>query len=80
VDAEDGQQAENERQKQASDTAERKVNYKKVIATEILPDFRFAVQSFDDGKHKLLIRQFISFELFPVKRSCHRETDGCTPG
>ena len=49
VDAEDGQQAENERQKQASDTAERKVNYKKVIATEILPDFRFAVQSFDDG-------------------------------
>jgi hypothetical protein len=40
---------EEDKLKQANDTTERKLNYKKILPTEIYPDFRFAAQSFEDG-------------------------------
>jgi staphylococcal nuclease domain-containing protein 1 len=42
---------EEDKRNQANDTTERKLNYKKVLATEIYPGLRFAAQSFDDGKY-----------------------------
>ncbi|KAI1727653.1 hypothetical protein Ddc_04968 [Ditylenchus destructor] len=41
---------ENEKQKQAADVGERKLNLKKVLVTEFYPSMRFAVQMFDDGQ------------------------------
>lgn len=49
-DAEAGVNNEEERQKQANDTSERKLNFKKVLVTECYPGMRFAAQCFDDGQ------------------------------
>uniref|UniRef100_A0A914I7I6 Staphylococcal nuclease domain-containing protein n=1 Tax=Globodera rostochiensis TaxID=31243 RepID=A0A914I7I6_GLORO len=40
---------EEERKKQDNDVSERKLQFKKVLATEIYPGFRFAAQYFEDG-------------------------------
>lgn len=40
-----------DKQNQTNDMADRKISYKKVLPTEIYSGFRFAAQSFDDGKN-----------------------------
>lgn len=42
--------ADQQKHSHETDNTERKIDYKKVVVTEVLPGFRFAVQTFDDGK------------------------------
>lgn len=49
---------EADKQAQANDVAERKVNLKKVLITEVYPGLRFSAQSFDDGSFFVLFFYF----------------------
>ncbi|KAL3102323.1 hypothetical protein niasHS_003732 [Heterodera schachtii] len=54
---------EEERRKQDNDASERKLQFKKVLATEIYPGFRFAAQYFDDGPTIEKLMQALQIEM-----------------